>query len=296
MMKIKKTKGYYIFQILNTFAMLTVMLLTLYPILYVVFASLSDSDALIRLGGKLLFAPINPNIEAYKMAFANPNIVSGYLNTIFVVVFGVLTSMVLSTIGAYFLSRKNIMLQKPITILIMITMWFSGGLIPLYVAVKDVNLLGSLWSLILPTAISTYNMIILRTGFAAVPDSIVESAYIDGAGHIRIMASIVIPLAQATLAVVALYYAVSYWNAWFNASIFLQGKTEKWPMQLVLRQILIANDTDSMTQGVGDGDKEKIGDSIKYAIIIISTLPILCIYPFIQRYFVQGVMIGAVKG
>ena len=165
-----------------------------------------------------------------------------------------------------------------------------------YIAVRDIHLTGSLWSLILPTAVTTYNMIILRTAFAAIPDSLEESAYLDGAGHWTILFRIMLPLSKATLAVIALYYGVGYWNGWFNASIFLQGVNEKWPLQLVLRQILISNDTSAMTQGVGMGDQEKIGESIKYAVIVIATLPILCVYPFVQKYFVKGVMIGAVKG
>lgn len=295
-MKRKKTALRYGFEIANFLFMMFLMVVTLYPILYVVFASFSDSDALTRLGNQLLLWPVGFNTNAYAKALANPNILSGYLNTLFLVTVGLGVSMILSILGAYFLSRRDVYFQKPITLFIMFTMWFSGGLVPFYIVVRDAHLTNSLWSLILPTAISTYNMIILRTGFASIPESLIESARIDGAGHITVMLRIILPLAKATLAVVALYYGVSYWNAWFNASIFLQGTTEKWPLQLVLRQILIENDTASMMQGVGEGDKEKIGEAIKYAIIIIATVPILCVYPFIQRYFVKGVMIGAVKG
>lgn len=295
-MTIKKSKSRIIFEVCNAAFMVCLIIATLYPMLYVLFASFSDSDALTRLGGKMLFHPIGFNINAYIKAFKNPNILSGYMNTLFVLVFGVIISLLLSSIGAYFLSRKNVMFQKPITVLILFTMWFSGGLIPFYIAVRDAHLTNSLWSLIIPTAISTYNMIILRTGFAAIPDSLEESARIDGAGHFSILFKIILPLSKATLAVIALYYGVGYWNGWFNASIFLQGEADKWPLQLVLRQILIVNDTNSMTQGVSVGDAEKIGESIKYAIIVIATVPILCVYPFIQKYFVKGVMIGAVKG
>lgn len=295
-MKIRKKPSRLLFEFLNMVFMLFMIVISFYPILYVVFASFSDSDALVRNGGQMLFRPLGFTLNAYKSAFMNPNIVSGYMNTLFIVVVGLVVSMLLSIVGAYFLSRKNLMFQKGITMMIMITMWFSGGLIPFYMAVRDIHLTGSLWSLIIPTAISTYNMIILRTGFASIPVSLEESARIDGAGHMVVMWRIIVPLSKATLAVIALYYGVSYWNAWFNASIFLQGAPEKWPLQLVLRQILIVNDTESMTQGLGVGDKEKIGEAIKYAVIIIATLPILCVYPFIQKYFVKGVMIGAVKG
>ena len=226
----------------------------------------------------------------------NPQILKGYMNTVFVVVFGVSISLILSSIGAYFLSRKNVMLKKAITLYIIFTMFFGGGLIPFYMVVKECGLIGSLWSLIIPTAISTYNMIILRTSFESLPESIIESARIDGAGHLQILYKMVIPLSKASLAVVGLYYGVSYWNSWFNASIFLGGDTSKWPLQLVLRQILILNDTNSMTMDVGAQDVEKVGDSIKYAVIVVATIPILCAYPFLQKYFVKGVMIGAVKG
>ncbi len=295
-MKIKESKSRIAFEIFNTVFMIFMVIITLYPLLYVLFASFSDSAALTRLGGGILLRPLNFTTDAYVKAFKNPSIVSGYMNTLFILVFGVIISLALSSVGAYFLSRKDVFFLKPITILIMFTMWFSGGLIPFYLVVKEANLTGSLWSLIIPTAINTYNMIILRTAFASVPTSLEESAFIDGAGHFTILFKIMIPLSKASLAVIALYYGVGYWNGWFNASIFLQGSAEKWPLQLVLRQILIANDTASMTQGVADGDKEMIGESIKYAVIVIATLPILCVYPFIQKYFVKGVMIGAVKG
>lgn len=295
-MKIKESKSRIAFEIFNTAFMIFMVIITLYPLLYVLFASFSDSAALTRLGGGILLHPLNFTTDAYMKAFKNPSIVSGYMNTLFILVFGVIISLALSSVGAYFLSRRDVFFLKPITILIMFTMWFSGGLIPFYLIVKEANLTGSLWSLIIPTAINTYNMIILRTAFASVPTSLEESAFIDGAGHFTILFKIMIPLSKASLAVIALYYGVGYWNGWFNASIFLQGSAEKWPLQLVLRQILIANDTASMTQGVADGDKEMIGESIKYAVIVIATLPILCVYPFIQKYFVKGVMIGAVKG
>ncbi|MBE7032808.1 MAG: carbohydrate ABC transporter permease [Ruminococcaceae bacterium] len=295
-MHIKKSKSRIAFEIFNTLFMLFLIVITAYPVLYVVFASFSDAGALTRLGGDMLYKPIGFTISAYEKAFANPNILSGYMNTLFVVVVGVTLSMLFSIVAAYCLSRKNAAFIRPANILIMFTMWFNGGLIPMYIAVRDIGLVGSLWSLIIPGLINTYNMIILRTAFYSVPDSLVESARIDGAGHIRILFSIMLPLIKASVAVVALYYGVSYWNSWFNASIYLQGQSQKWPLQLILRQIIIMNDTDSMMQGVGAGDKEQIGESIKYAVIVIATAPILCVYPFIQKYFVKGVMIGAVKG
>ena len=295
-MAIRETKSRYVFLAFNYLFMIGMMVITLYPVLYVIFASFSGSAELVRNGGKILLHPIGFSLDAYEKTFSNRNVLTGYMNTIFVVAVGVTLSMIVSSIGAYFLSRKGVMLKKPITMLIMFTMFFSGGMIPTYMTVRDLHLVGSLWSLILPSLISTYNMIILRTGFESVPQSLEESAKIDGAQHIQILFHVILPLSKASLAVIALYYGVGYWNAWFNASLYLEGNVDKWPIQLVLRQILIVNDTNSMTQGVDISDVEQVGESIKYATIVVATVPILCVYPFIQRYFVKGVMIGAVKG
>jgi len=178
--------------------------------------------------------------------------------------------------------------------MIVFTMYFQGGTIPFYLTVKAVGLDGSIWSLIFPTAMSTFNLIVMRTAMAAVPDSLPESAQMDGASHTRILFTIMIPLTQATLAVILLYYAVTNWNSWFNAMIFLREK-RLYPLQLILREILIQDDTSMMTAGSGD-DLGMISETIKYATIVVATVPILCVYPFLQRYFVKGVMIGAVKG
>ena len=233
------------------------------------------------------------------MALQNPSVATGYRNTLFIVAVGTLVSLALTAMGAYFLSRKNVLLQRGITILIMFTMFFSGGLIPFYIAVRDIHLTGSLWSLILPTAINTYNMIILRTAFAAIPDSLEESARIDGAGHMVILFRIILPLAKATLAVVALYYAVGIWNSWFNASLFLQGQADKWPLQLVLRQILIQSQAMASMMGNMDGgyaEANKLTELIKFASIVVGSVPMLIAYPFVQKYFEKGFMAGAVKG
>ena len=228
----KKSKSYIVFQSFNYLFMAAMIVVMFYPLWYVLVASLSDSVALLRLGGKPIFLPEDITLSAYKMAFSNDSILRGYMNTFFILIFGLAVSMFLTCIGAYFLSRKNVYFGKHISMLIMFTMVFSGGLIPFYMAVNDIGLVGSLWSLIIPTAISTYNMIILRTGFASIPDSLEESARIDGAGHMKILFKIVLPLSKSTLAVIALYYAVSIWNAWFNASLFLQSQNDKWPLQL----------------------------------------------------------------
>ncbi len=293
-MKIKKTKGERAFTVFNTLFLIAVSLVCLYPIIYVVLASVSDSNLLMRYSGAL-YRPLGFNLNAYVKVFENPMIIIGYKNTMFVLIVGLAVSMVLSILGAYFLSRQDVYFKTPIMILILVTMYFSGGIVPLYLTVRSLGMADSLWALILPSAISTYNMIILRTGFASIPRSLDEAATIDGANPFTILWRIYIPLSKATIAVIFLYYAVAKWNSWFDASIYLDSRA-KYPLQLVLREILISNDTGTRLTDASMGDMEAIGLSIKYATIVVSTLPILVVYPFIQKYFVKGVMIGSLKG
>ena len=292
--KIKTSLGSKIFDIINVIVMFGLMLITFYPMVHILFASFSGGNALLAHTG-LLFWPVDFSLEGYKMVFKDPRIVKGYMNTLFVVLVGSSISLVLTALGAYFLSRKNVMLQTPVMLYIIFTMFFSGGMIPFYFTVKQLGLYNSLWSLILPTAMNTFNLIIMRTGFSSIPDSLEESAKLDGAGHLTILFRIVLPLSMPVIAVIILYYAVEKWNAWFHAMMFIQDRV-KYPLQLVLRGILLSNDTAAMTGGVGTVDQEAIGESIKYGVIIVATLPILVVYPFLQKYFVKGVMVGAVKG
>lgn len=277
------------------YVVLSVMaVIALYPLLYVAFASFSDPGQLISHKG-LLFKSQGFNLEAYKSVFTNSAVWTGYGNTLFVIVFGVALNLFMSALGAYVLSRKNIMWNKAFTLIIVFTMFFQGGLIPFYLVVKNVGLIDSIWSLILPFTISTFNLIILRTSFQAVPDTLEESAKIDGANHLTILFRIILPLSMPVIAVMILYYAVDKWNGWFYASIFLKSR-DLFPLQLVLREILLANSTDSMSSGSSQSDMFQIGETIKYATIMVGTVPILCIYPFVQKYFVKGVMVGALKG
>lgn len=283
-----------IFVCFNTLFLGFLSLLCIYPVLYVLFASFSDSGSLMSHDG-LLWAPLGFNIEAYKAVLKNPVIGSGYLNTIFIVIAGTVFNIIMTSLGAYFLSRKNVMLKNAIMIMIMITMFFSGGIIPFYLTVKMLGMYNSLWALVIPSGISTYNLIIMRTSFMGIPDSLEEAARIDGAGHVRVLTQVIMPLSKSIIAVMVLYYGVAHWNEWFNAMIFLNDRG-KFPLQLVLREILIQNDTNSMTQGVSAADGISVAESVKYAVIIVATVPILCIYPFLQKYFVKGVMVGALKG
>ncbi|MFD0694664.1 carbohydrate ABC transporter permease [Paenibacillus sp. GCM10027628] len=273
---------------------MALVIVTLYPLLYVAFASISDAGQLITHKG-FLYKPLGFSFEAYKSVFHNPAILKGYKNTLFILIFGVCTNLIVTALGAYVLSRKNVMWNRVFIFVIVLTMFFSGGLIPLYLVVKQVGLIDSLWATIIPFAVNTFNLIIMRTAFMAVPESLEESAKMDGANHFVILFRIIIPLSMPVIAVMILYYAVEKWNGWFYASIFIKER-ELYPLQLTLREILLANNTDAMSAGANAADQFQLGETIKYATIMVASVPVLILYPFVQKYFVKGVMIGAVKG
>ena len=293
-MSIKKSVSRKVFELCNNLFLLFIIIITLYPVVYILMASFSE-PLRFSIHRGILLKPLGFTLIAYEKALEHPQIMGSYLNTLFIVAVGVSVNIILTAIGAYFLSRKNVLFKNHITIIIIFTMFFSGGLIPFYFTVKDLGLYNNLWALIFPTAVNTFNLMVMRTGFAAIPDALEESARLDGAGHITILCRIVLPLAMPTVAVMILYYGVSHWNSWFNAMLFLETP-KLWPLQLVLRQILLVNDTQSMIIGVDAGSQMAVSDTIKYAVIVIATLPILFAYPFLQKYFVKGVMIGAIKG
>lgn len=292
---LKPSKGEKIFNITNIIFLTVLTLMALYPLIHVVIASISDSNILIQHKGILLKPAGKATIAAYEAVFKNPNILNGYINTLFVLFMGVILQLIMTSLGAYFFSRKNVMWRDLLMFMIVFTMFFEGGMIPFYLTVRTLNLTNTRWSLIIPFLVSAYNLIIMRTSFAAIPISLEESAKLDGASHWTVLFRIILPLSKPVIAVMILYYGVGAWNGWFWASVFLR-KRELYPLQLILREILIANDVDSMTQGANIADQEAIGESIKYATIVVATFPILCVYPFLQKYFVKGVMIGAVKG
>lgn len=289
----KRSLGEWIFSGVNTCFMILLCFVTLYPFLYVLFASLSDPTEMARFRG-MLFYPKGFNLEAYKAVMDNPMILTGYRNTIFYVAGGTTINLFMTTLGAYALSRRNVYFSNSIMFMIVITMVFNGGLIPSFLLVNSLGMLDTPWALLLPGAVSSFNLIIMRTAFQAVPVSLEESARIDGANDWTIMSRIIVPLSMPVIAVMILWYAVGHWNSYFSALIYLRDR-ELFPLQLVLREILISNSTDSMTTDAAASDRLDIGITIKYATIIISTLPILCLYPFLQKYFVHGVLIGALK-
>lgn len=289
----KRSLGERIFSGVNTCFMILLCFVTLYPFLYVLFASLSDPAEMARFRG-MLFYPKGFNLEAYKAVMDNPMILTGYRNTIFYVAGGTAINLFMTTLGAYALSRRNVYFSNSIMFMIVITMVFNGGLIPSFLLVNSLGMLDTPWALLLPGAVSSFNLIIMRTAFQAVPVSLEESARIDGANDWTIISRIIVPLSMPVIAVMILWYAVGHWNSYFSALIYLRDR-ELFPLQLVLREILISNSTDSMTTDAAASDRLDIGITIKYATIIISTLPILCLYPFLQKYFVHGVLIGALK-
>jgi len=286
--------GERIFTVANTTFMLLLIAVTAYPLLYVVFASFSDPASLVQARG-IILAPRGFTTAAYQAVFSNPMIGIGYANTLVYAIAGTALNLVMTALGAYGLSRRNVLLRNPIMFLIVFTLFFSGGLIPTYLLVANtLGMVDTRWALILPSAINTWNLIVMRTAFQQVPEALEEAARIDGANDFTILFRIVLPLSMPVVAVMILFYGVYHWNAFFNALIYLRTR-ELYPLQLVLREILISNDTSSMTTNVSTRDAMPIGETIKYAVIVVATLPILVIYPFLQRYFVKGVLIGALK-
>ncbi|WP_209972776.1 carbohydrate ABC transporter permease [Paenibacillus eucommiae] len=289
----KPTVGGRVFDTANVILLLLLMFATLYPFWYVLVASVGDPVWVTQQRG-LIWFPTGFNIEAYKAVFANPTIRSGYLNTLFIVIVGTTLNIIMTSFTAYALSRSNVMLKTPLMFLIVFSMFFSGGLVPTYLLVTGLGLLDSIWALILPAAMSTFNFIIMRTAFQAIPVSLEESAKLDGANDFTVLFRIVLPLSLPVVAVMILFYGVSHWNSWFSAVIYIRSR-ELYPLQLIMREILVNNNTEQMLTGITANNKASVGATIKYATIIVASGPIILLYPFLQKYFVKGVMIGAIK-
>lgn len=276
-----------------TFLLLAI---TAYPMIYVLSSSFSDRAQVIA--GNVVLFPVDFSIEGYIAVFKYPDIWTGYRNTIFYTVAGTIINIVVTMLAAYPMARRGWMGKKLVNYLFAFTMFFSGGMIPSYILMARLRLLNTVWAMLLPGAMSVYNMIIARTFIQGnIPEELFEAAYIDGAGPIQAFFKIVLPLSKAILAILTLYYAVDHWNAYFNAFIYLSD-AEMYPLQLVLRDILIENsiDTEAVVDEAVMDVKQGMYDLLKYAVIVVSTGPIICVYPFVQRYFVKGVMIGSVKG
>ena len=275
------------------YALLTVFcLLIVIPLLHIISGSFSDPMSLLR--GEVGLLPKGLTTSMYEKVFKDSEIWQGYWNTIVYTVVGTLISVALTACGAYPLSRKDFFGRNVFMGLFVFTMFFTGGMIPTYLLVKGLGMLNTMWALVLPSAVSTYNLIIMRTFFqTSIPGELTESASLDGCNDLGIFFRIVIPLSAPIFAVMVLFYGVAQWNSWFPALLYISDRT-LYPLQMVLREVLIQSDISNMAGSTGD--VEVIGDGLKYATMVVATLPIMCLYPFLQKYFVKGVMIGAVKG
>ena len=272
------------------------MLMVLYPLIYIVSSSFSSGIAVST--GKVILWPVDISLEGYRSVFSNQDVMVGYRNTIFYTVVGTLVDVTITLIAAYPLSRKDFVGRNGFAFFFSFTMMFSGGIVPSYLLLKDLHMLNTVWSLLLPGALSVYNMLVVKTFMqSSIPSELLEAAQIDGCGDIKYFLKIVLPLSKASIAVIALFYAVGHWNSYFNALMYLNDRTLI-PLQLVLREILISNKLDASMVTDPELLNAKLGmaDLLKYSLMVVSSVPILCVYPFIQKYFVKGVMIGAVKG
>ncbi|HPF87164.1 MAG TPA: carbohydrate ABC transporter permease [Candidatus Limiplasma sp.] len=293
--KIRYSFGERLFNICNILFILLLVGVTVYPLLYTLFASFSDARELLKHEGVLL-SPLQPyTLQGYKMTFANPNILSGFVNTTLMVVSGTAIGVCMTMLGAYVVTRKKFKMRGLMMKAIIVTMFFNGGIIPTFFVVRNVGLYNSFWAMIIPTALNTYDLIILRTFFMSIPDSLEESALLDGANDLEILFHIFLPLSLPAIAVITLYYAVDYWNSWYPALLYIRDR-KLYPLQMFLRELLIQNESVDTQSGKQLVSEVYTRELVKYCTVIVSTVPIMILYPFLQKYFVKGVMIGALKG
>lgn len=291
---LKSTMGDKVFYALNYLFLGLMTLIILYPIYFIIIAAISDPDAV--LAGEVVLYPVRVTLSGFQKILERADVWRGYLNTIIYTVLTVVLSLIVTIPAGWALSRKTLLGKKYFMIYFIIPMFFGGGLIPFYNVMNSLHLVNNMWSVILPSILSVWNLFMTRTFFeSSIPEGLVEAARIDGAGEWRIFTNLVIPLSKAILAVMALYYAVGQWNSYFNAMIFLQDEN-LYPLQLVLKEILIASE--STTGGSGETilEQYRLANQIKYVSVIVSSAPVICLYPFVQKYFAQGVMIGSLKG
>lgn len=275
----------------NVALMLLVIFLTLYPFWYVIVCSFSSIAHVI--GNGFVLWPDGIHFDAYRQIFRNNLVPTGYRNTLIVTSLGTLLSMAISITGAYGLSVKKLPGHRSITFFVVFTMLFNGGLVPTYLVVSNLKLVDKLWALILPSALNAYNVILLRNFFQSIPEELHEAASIDGISRAGYLFKIVIPLSSASIATIGMFYAVAYWNAYFNAVIYIRTAS-LWPMQMILRQILVTNQFNTLMYD--DAAQTLASETLKNAMIVVTVLPIVCVYPFVQKYFVKGIMVGSLKG
>lgn len=292
--KIKRSRGEQTFVVFNYIFFTLLSIVMLYPFWHVVMMSFSSVEATAK-GGVFLW-PQGFNLDTYTKVFKDPSIWTGYLTTIGVTIAGTVLGTLFTATTAYPLSKKDLPFGKLMNLLILFTMLFSGGMIPGYLLIKNMGLIDNRWSLILPGLISAYNVIIMRSFFSTIPESLEESARLDGANDVTIFAKIILPLSKASVATIALFTAVGYWNDYFSSVLYINSKG-KWALQAVLRYMLTNTNQAMQSAGVTVAASTNVtAATIKAASVVVATIPILCVYPFVQKYFVKGVMIGGVKG
>ena len=294
--KIKNSNGDRVFFAVNDIILVTSLLVVLLPVIYIVSSSFSDPSAVIS--GRVTLFPVDFSLEGYKAVFRYPTIMRGYMNSIFYTVAGSLLNIFMTVIAAYPLSRPKMFGRKLVMFLFTFTMIFNGGLIPSYLLASSLNLVNTRWVMLIPTAISAYNLIICRTFFQNnIPAELFEAASIDGSNHIHFLWRIVLPLSKPILAVLLLYYAVSHWNQYFNAFIYLSNR-DLFPLQITLREILIRNTIDPSVayDPQAEAVMQGLSELLKYSLIVVATVPFMIAYPFVAKHFVKGALTGAVKG
>lgn len=297
---IKETKQDKVFLAFVYLILTVALVIVAYPLIYILSASISNPT--IVAAGEMWLLPKDITFEGYRRVFQDSSIWNGYMNTIIYTVVGTLVNLIVTLPAAYALSRRDFVGRNLFMILFIVTMFFGGGLVPTYLVVRSLGLVDSMWALILPGATSVWNLIVCRTFFqSSIPRELQEAAEMDGCSNFRLYFRIILPLSTALIAVMALFFGVGHWNNYFSAMIYL-NQQEKYPLQLVLRQILVLQQmsaqagTIDATMATSLNNKAEVAALVKYAVIIVATLPIIAVYPFLQRYFVQGVMIGSVKG
>ncbi len=283
-----------IFYFLNGLLLTILAILIIYPLYFIIIAAISDSDAV--LAGRVVLYPVGINFDGFEKIFHRGDVWLGYLNTIIYTALTVLISLLITIPAGWALSRKNLPFKKFWMVYFIIPMFFGGGLIPFYNVMSKLHLINSLWAIVLPACLSVWNLFMSKTFFeSSIPDGLIEAATIDGASKFKVFIAVVIPLAKAVIAVMALYYAVGQWNSYFNAMIFLQNE-KLYPLQLVLKEILLASENTTGGSGETILEQYRLANQLKYVSVIVSSLPVLSLYPFVQKYFNQGVMVGSIKG
>ena len=294
--KINETRQDKIFNAINMIILWIVLILVAYPLIYVLSASFSNPQAVSS--GKVWLWPVDFTLRGYEVVFQHPDIMRGFLNAIYITVLGTVVQVIITIMAAYPLSRKTLYGKGIITLFFTFTMFFGGGLIPTFILINNLGLYNTYWALILPGAVGVYNVIVARTFFqTTIPEDLFEAGQLDGCSDFRFLMSVVLPLSKPIIAVLVMFYAVGHWNSYFGPMIYLADK-QLYPLQIVLRNILVQNQFDSqMMMDVASMEQQKgLAELIKYSVIVISSLPMLILYPFIQKHFVKGVMIGAIKG